>query len=84
MGITYRDSGVDIDKGDRFVDIIRKKLKGGEQENIGLFGGLFELEQSTEQPDILLLASFQLLPDDIHKPVALIDIYSRISIGYPH
>ena len=30
MGLTYRDSGVDIDKGDRFVEIIKEKLKGEE------------------------------------------------------
>jgi phosphoribosylformylglycinamidine cyclo-ligase len=43
MGLTYRDSGVDIARGERFVDIIRKKLKGTERENIGLFGGIFDL-----------------------------------------
>jgi phosphoribosylformylglycinamidine cyclo-ligase len=54
MGITYRDSGVDIDKGDRFVDIIRKKLKKGEQENIGLFGGLFELDLTGYRNPVLV------------------------------
>jgi phosphoribosylformylglycinamidine cyclo-ligase len=43
MGLTYRDAGVDIDKGDRFVDIIRGKLPPKDQANIGLFGGLFDL-----------------------------------------
>jgi len=43
MGITYKSSGVDIEKGDRFVDIIRKKLKSEDKKNIGLFGGLYDL-----------------------------------------
>ncbi|MGQ9615912.1 MAG: phosphoribosylformylglycinamidine cyclo-ligase [Spirochaetota bacterium] len=45
MGLTYRESGVDIDKGDRFVDMIKGKLKPDERENIGLFGGLFDLSK---------------------------------------
>ncbi len=43
MGLTYRDSGVDIDKGDRFVEIIKEKLKGEERKSIGLFGGLYDI-----------------------------------------
>jgi phosphoribosylformylglycinamidine cyclo-ligase len=43
MGLTYRDAGVDIDKGDRFVEIIKKKLPPKDQANIGLFGGLFDV-----------------------------------------
>ena len=44
MGLTYRDSGVDIEKGDAFVDVVKAKLSAQEQENIGLFGGLFDLQ----------------------------------------
>ena len=43
MGITYRDSGVDIDKGDRFVEIIKEKLSDEEKKSIGLFGGVYYL-----------------------------------------
>ena len=43
MGLTYRDSGVDIDKGDRFVEAIKRKLPPKDQGNIGLFGGLFDI-----------------------------------------
>ena len=43
MGLTYRDSGVDIDKGDKFVEIIKGKLKNEEKKNIGLFGGLYNI-----------------------------------------
>jgi len=54
MGITYRESGVDIDKGDRFVEIIRNKLKGEEQQNIGLFGGLFDLDLAGYENPVLV------------------------------
>ena len=43
MGLTYKDSGVDIEKGDHFVSMIKEKLSGSEKQNIGLFGGMFEL-----------------------------------------
>ena len=43
MGLTYKESGVDIDKGDRFVKIIKDKLKGEEKNSIGLFGGLYDI-----------------------------------------
>ena len=43
MGLTYKDSGVDIDKGDRFVDIIKEKIKGVGKDSIGLFGGLYDI-----------------------------------------
>jgi phosphoribosylformylglycinamidine cyclo-ligase len=35
MGLTYRESGVDIDKGDRLVDVIKNKLRLNERGNIG-------------------------------------------------
>ena len=48
--ISYKDSGVDIDKGNRFVDVIkplvkttfRKEVMGG----LGGFGGLFHLDKA--------------------------------------
>lgn len=43
MGLTYRDSGVDIEKGDRFIEVVRKKLHEDERSNIGRFGGLYDL-----------------------------------------
>jgi phosphoribosylformylglycinamidine cyclo-ligase len=43
MGLTYKDTGVDIDKGDQFVEIIKKRLPPKDQANIGLFGGLFDI-----------------------------------------
>jgi len=43
VGLTYRDSGVDIDKGERFVEVVKSKLRKEEQGNIGLFGGIYDL-----------------------------------------
>jgi phosphoribosylformylglycinamidine cyclo-ligase len=47
MGLTYKRAGVDIERGERFVEVIKEKLKNGggiEQNNIGLFGGIFDLD----------------------------------------
>ena len=57
---SYKDSGVDIDKGNRFVDIIkplvkttfRKEVMGG----LGGFGGLFHLDK-VKYRDPVLVAS---------------------------
>ncbi|MBN2322589.1 MAG: phosphoribosylformylglycinamidine cyclo-ligase [Spirochaetes bacterium] len=43
MGLTYKDSGVDIRSGEMFVDLIRRKLKKEEAGNIGGFGGTYDL-----------------------------------------
>jgi phosphoribosylformylglycinamidine cyclo-ligase len=43
MGLTYRSAGVDIGRGDAFVRMIRGKLSGGEKDNIGPFGGTYDL-----------------------------------------
>jgi phosphoribosylformylglycinamidine cyclo-ligase len=54
MGLSYKDSGVDIEKGERFVDLIKGKLKRGEKENIGLFGALFELDWKSYKNPVLV------------------------------
>lgn len=43
--ISYKTSGVDINKGDKFVDIIGKKVKG-----IGGFSGTFEIPKKYKNP----------------------------------
>jgi len=57
MGLTYRESGVDIDKGDRFVDMIRNKLSPDERENIGLFGGLFDISKFNLKHPLLVAST---------------------------
>jgi phosphoribosylformylglycinamidine cyclo-ligase len=54
VGLTYRDSGVDIEKGDAFVEVVRTKLSGQERRNIGLFGGLFDLAALKYEQPILV------------------------------
>jgi len=54
MGLSYREAGVDIEKGERFVDLIKGKLKRGEKENIGLFGALFELDWKSYHTPVLV------------------------------
>src|SRR5438477_5793164 len=47
-GLTYADSGVDIDAGNRLVDLIkplvRATARAGSEAEIGGFGGLFDLK----------------------------------------
>jgi phosphoribosylformylglycinamidine cyclo-ligase len=57
MGLTYKESGVDIAKGERFISIIREKLKSNEQENIGLFGGFFDLGSLKYKHPILVAST---------------------------
>lgn len=51
---TYKDSGVDITKGERAVDDVKSMIKGTFTKNvlssIGGFGGLFEVPQGYKKP----------------------------------
>ena len=54
MGLTYRDSGVDIDEGDALVERIkplaRRTMRPEVLAGIGGFGGLFELPKGYLEP----------------------------------
>jgi phosphoribosylformylglycinamidine cyclo-ligase len=54
MGVTYRDSGVDIDQGDALVERIkphaRRTMRPEVLAGIGGFGGLFELPKGYREP----------------------------------
>ena len=47
-GLTYAEAGVDIDAGEREVELIKKSVQAtytrGVMGDIGGFGGLFELD----------------------------------------
>jgi phosphoribosylformylglycinamidine cyclo-ligase len=58
MGITYKDSGVDIDRADRFIKKIKKAVKStytkGVVGDIGGFGGFFRPDLSRLKDPILV------------------------------
>src|SRR5256885_55554 len=49
-GLTYADAGVDIDAGNRMVDLIKPLVRAtarpGADAEIGGFGGLFDLKRA--------------------------------------
>ena len=61
MGLTYSDAGVDIDAGNRLVDLIRPAVRAtrrpGADGEIGGFGGLFDLRAARLNDPILVAAN---------------------------
>lgn len=60
-GLTYSDAGVDIDAGNRLVDMIRPAVRAtkrrGADGEIGGFGGLFDLKAAGFTDPILVAAN---------------------------
>jgi phosphoribosylformylglycinamidine cyclo-ligase len=60
-GFTYADSGVDIDAGNRLVDLIkpmvRATARAGTEAEIGGFGGLFDLRAAGYKDPVLVAAT---------------------------
>ena len=60
-GLTYADSGVDIDAGNRLVDLIkpmvRATARAGTSAEIGGFGGLFDLKAAGFKDPVLVAAT---------------------------
>src|SRR5688572_481619 len=60
-GLTYAQSGVDIDAGNRMVDLIRPLVKAtaraGSDAEIGGFGGLFDLKRAGFSDPVLVAAT---------------------------
>ena len=52
--LSYRDAGVDIDAGDKFIDVIKPVAKSTQREGclsgLGGFGALFEIPKRYEEP----------------------------------
>jgi len=60
-GLTYADSGVDIDAGNRLVDLIkpmvRATARAGTEAEIGGFGGFFDLKAAGFKDPVLVAAT---------------------------
>src|SRR3954449_1773593 len=60
-GLTYAQSGVDIDAGNRMVELIKPLVKAtarpGADAEIGGFGGLFDLKRAGFKDPILVAAN---------------------------
>jgi phosphoribosylformylglycinamidine cyclo-ligase len=60
-GLTYADAGVDIDAGNRLVDLIKPLVKAtaraGAGADIGGFGGLFDLKAAGFSDPVLVAAT---------------------------
>src|SRR5213079_1383808 len=60
-GLTYADAGVDIDAGNRMVDLIKPLVKAtarrGADAEIGGFGGLFDLKRAGFKDPVLVAAN---------------------------
>jgi phosphoribosylformylglycinamidine cyclo-ligase len=60
-GLTYADSGVDIDAGNRLVDLIKPMVRAtarpGTEAEIGGFGGLFDLRAAGFKDPVLVAAT---------------------------
>src|SRR6202163_2236698 len=60
-GLTYAQSGVDIDAGNRMVDLIKPLVKAnarpGANAEIGGFGGLFDLKRAGFKDPVLVAAN---------------------------
>ncbi|OLY83912.1 Bifunctional purine biosynthetic protein ADE1 [Smittium mucronatum] len=60
-GLTYSDSGVDIEKGNKLVDLIKPIVKStrrvGTDSDIGGFGGIFDLKATKFVDPILVSAT---------------------------
>jgi phosphoribosylformylglycinamidine cyclo-ligase len=60
-GLSYRDAGVDIDAGNRLVDLIKPLVKAtarpGADAEIGGFGGVFDLKRAGYSDPLLVAAT---------------------------
>src|SRR5262244_3437803 len=60
-GLTYADSGVDIDAGNRLVDLIKPMVRAtarpGADAEIGGFGGLFDLKAAGFKDPVLVAST---------------------------
>ena len=60
-GLTYAQAGVDIDAGNRMVELIKPLVRAtarpGADSEIGGFGGIFDLKQAGYRDPVLVAAT---------------------------
>ncbi|MGL5712859.1 MAG: phosphoribosylformylglycinamidine cyclo-ligase [Paraclostridium sp.] len=81
--LTYRASGVDIDEGNRAVDLIKNKIKGTYDNNVigdlGNFSGLYSLKDFMGMEEPVLLSSTDGVGTKL-KLAQIMDIHNTVGI----
>ncbi|HSQ33652.1 MAG TPA: phosphoribosylformylglycinamidine cyclo-ligase [Peptostreptococcaceae bacterium] len=83
LNITYRDSGVDIDEGNKAVDLIKNKIRSTYDNNVigdlGNFSGLYSLKEFTGMKAPVLLSSTDGVGTKL-KIAQMMDIHNTVGI----
>ncbi len=81
--LTYRDSGVDIDEGNRAIDLIKNKIKGTYDNNVigdlGNFSGLYSLKDFINLQEPVLLSSTDGVGTKL-KLAQMMDVHDTVGI----
>ncbi|WP_025161344.1 phosphoribosylformylglycinamidine cyclo-ligase [Paraclostridium bifermentans] len=81
--LTYRASGVDIDEGNRAVNLIKDKIKGTYDKNVigdlGNFSGLYSLKDFINMDEPVLLSSTDGVGTKL-KLAQMMDIHNTVGI----
>lgn len=81
--LTYRASGVDIDEGNRAVNLIKDKIKGTYDKNVigdlGNFSGLYSLKDFINMDEPVLLSSTDGVGTKL-KLAQMLDIHNTVGI----
>lgn len=81
--LTYRASGVDIDEGNRAVNLIKDKIKGTYDKNVigdlGNFSGLYSLKDFINRDEPVLLSSTDGVGTKL-KLAQMMDIHNTVGI----
>ncbi|WP_278682324.1 phosphoribosylformylglycinamidine cyclo-ligase [Paraclostridium bifermentans] len=81
--LTYRASGVDIDEGNRAVNLIKDKIKGTYDKNVigdlGNFSGLYSLKDFINMGEPVLLSSTDGVGTKL-KLAQMMDIHNTVGI----
>jgi phosphoribosylformylglycinamidine cyclo-ligase len=83
LNITYKDSGVDIDEGNKAVNLIKNKIRSTYDNNVigdlGNFSGLYSLKEFTKMKEPVLLSSTDGVGTKL-KIAQMMDIHNTVGI----